>query len=875
MKTESINIKNDEKIWEDVWINTMCHRCQAECGIRAHRVNGVVVKLEGNPDSSIGSGGGLCPKGMAGIQVLYDPNRLNVPLKRTNPEKGVGVDPMWEEISWDEALDEISTRLKAAYDKDPSRIVVQHGIVSGNQIGHYYAFPMLVCLSNEKGPATHSDAGGAHCGNAGHFLSALNYASFVIMPDFNYCNYQIVFGTNTGNGGFMQYISQLAADARRRGMKLVVFDPVCNNAASKADEWIPITPGTDGIVCLAMLDVIVNELGIMDAPYLKEKTNASYLIGHDGHYVRDKETNKPMVWDSTASKAKTFDDSSVGDIGLEGTYEVQGVKCSPAWVLLKERFKEYPPEKAASISGVPAETIRRIATEYAQAAQIGKTINIEGHELPYRPVATLNIRSAGTHKNGAQTLFAMDMLHHVVGAANVPGATVSVSMECFGHPETNKPRLVAASCPDGLLRTGGKWLFPQGGPWPLRNPEVPKHDLGEMFPCAMEVPMLNATDREEVLKKAGIYQEYDILINCASNAIMNAVDPNVREKYFKSMPFVVDIDIFSNEFNEAFADILLPDACYLERSDFMGIQHTYHTQPPTLDRPWCCHISQAVVEPMYQRRDSAQVVIDILTRMGLGPKLNMLYNWLFGLDEKRAFQPDDKIVWDDFCNRAVLSAFGDGYDWEWFKKNGFISWPKKVEEVYWGAFRKGIRRQIYWEFMLGLKEDVGKISREIGLEEYIDMKQYDPRPMWTPIPAHEVEDASFDLYAFSWGDAMHGNSNTQEQPWIDEVSKMNPFTYYVNINEDTAKAKSMKAGDLVEIESSRGLKVQGMLQIRKGILPHALTVMGVSGHWAKGLPIAKGKGVNFNSLIDFRFEDMDPISGSTEVCVKVKVKKIG
>ena len=90
----------------------MCGRCYAMCGIRVHVVNGVAVKIEGEPDSLHGSGGGVCGKGVAGLQVLYDPNRLNVPLKRTNPEKGLHVDPKWQEISWEEAFDEIVPRMK-------------------------------------------------------------------------------------------------------------------------------------------------------------------------------------------------------------------------------------------------------------------------------------------------------------------------------------------------------------------------------------------------------------------------------------------------------------------------------------------------------------------------------------------------------------------------------------------------------------------------------------------------------------------------------------------------------------------------------------------------------------------------------------------
>ena len=138
------------QIKEDKWVYTQCHRCQSECGIRAHVVDGVCIKLEGVPDSSIGSQGGVCPRGMAGLQVLYDPNRLNYPLKRTNPEKGMGTDPKWERISWEEALDIIVSKMKAAYDKSPSKIIVQHGIVAGNQIIPYFFVPMIAMLSNEK-----------------------------------------------------------------------------------------------------------------------------------------------------------------------------------------------------------------------------------------------------------------------------------------------------------------------------------------------------------------------------------------------------------------------------------------------------------------------------------------------------------------------------------------------------------------------------------------------------------------------------------------------------------------------------------------------------------------------------------------------------
>jgi anaerobic selenocysteine-containing dehydrogenase len=870
MKTE---IERKPNIKEDVWINTQCRRCQAECGIRAHRVNGVVVQLEGNPDSTIGSRGGLCPKGLAGLQVLYDPNRLKVPMRRTNPVKGIGVDPKWKEISWDEALDEIAAKLKTAMDKDPSKIIVQHGIVGGNQIPPLFLAPMLTCLSSEKGMPTHFNSAGAHCGNAGHFNSALNYAAFVVMPDLKYCNYLIVFGTNFGFGGFMMYANQLMAEAHNRGMKLVVFDPVCNNAASKADEWVSLVPATDGAVVIAMLNVIVNELGIYDEEYLKKKSNAPYLVGPDGHYVRDKDTNKPLVWDAGSSRAKTFDDVSIGDFALDGAYEVNGIKCRPCWQALKESFKEWTPEKASEVSGVPAATVRRIATEFAEAARVGSTITIDGKQLPYRPVSVMHIRSTGTHQNGMHALWAVDLLQHVVGAVNVPGGAATVTVECHGYNKTGRPNMYVAACSDGFPRTAGKWIFPQGGPWPLREPQKPHHaDLSDLFVCALDSPIQSAVDRDEVWKKFGISTDYDVLINYASNAAMNGCNPKDREKLFKRIPFVVDIDIFPNEFNEGFADIVLPDTCYLESSDWMGMQHPYHNQPPGLDHPWCFHITQKVVEPMYSRRHAAGVIIDIFQRMGLGPKINMYYNMMLGLDDTRKLKPTDKIDWEDLCDRAVQQHFDSEHNWEWFKEHGFITWPKKVEEVYWRCF-KDIRSQVYWEFLINIGEKTLQICKEAGLDGLLEKKAYSPFPRWYPVPAHTA-DPQFDLYAFSWGDAMHVNTNTAEQPWIDEASNMNPYTYFVNMNADTAAHKGLKARDRVEIESWRGLKVQGVLQVRKGQHPQTLAIMGVAGHWAKGLPVAKGKGVNFNSLIELRFSDFDPICATLDPLVKVKVKKI-
>ncbi|MFH1294045.1 MAG: molybdopterin-dependent oxidoreductase [Pseudomonadota bacterium] len=96
----------------DHWVHTVCAQCYGSCGMAVKVVDGVALKVEGEPDSYMGSRGGLCGKGFSNIMGLYDPNRIRYPLKRTNPEKGMGVDPKWERISWDEAMNTIAEKHK-------------------------------------------------------------------------------------------------------------------------------------------------------------------------------------------------------------------------------------------------------------------------------------------------------------------------------------------------------------------------------------------------------------------------------------------------------------------------------------------------------------------------------------------------------------------------------------------------------------------------------------------------------------------------------------------------------------------------------------------------------------------------------------------
>ncbi len=128
--------EHETRVSEDIWLNSVCNMCFNNCGIKVHRINGTVVKVEGDPDNPQNMGK-LCAKGNSAMMSLYDPNRVLKPLKRTNPNKGIGVDPQWAEISWEEAIQIVSDRLKQVKEKEP------RGLMAASFDLSFYSFPIL------------------------------------------------------------------------------------------------------------------------------------------------------------------------------------------------------------------------------------------------------------------------------------------------------------------------------------------------------------------------------------------------------------------------------------------------------------------------------------------------------------------------------------------------------------------------------------------------------------------------------------------------------------------------------------------------------------------------------------------------------------
>jgi anaerobic selenocysteine-containing dehydrogenase len=242
---------------EEKWIATSCINCPARCAILVRGINGKAVKITGN-ELSLVSEGKICPRAHVGLQVLYDKGRVLFPLKRTNPEKGRGTDPKWVPVSWEEALSEVAKRLKTIREKDqPHKLLLFGGLNTKSsedliaRFAEAYGTPNLI---SQEGLEAETEKAGqwmadGHDGDVAYDLDSTNYI--------------VAFGAD-----ILESCRPLSRLLRKWGKmrrekpnrtKVVVINPRYSLTAAKSDWWVPINPGTDAALAMAMAHVIIAE----------------------------------------------------------------------------------------------------------------------------------------------------------------------------------------------------------------------------------------------------------------------------------------------------------------------------------------------------------------------------------------------------------------------------------------------------------------------------------------------------------------------------------------------------------------------------------------------------------------------------------------
>ncbi|MCG7623963.1 molybdopterin oxidoreductase family protein [Epibacterium sp. Ofav1-8] len=598
---------------------TTCYMCACRCGINVHMKEGKVAYIEGNRDHPVNKGV-LCAKGSAGIMQHNAPSRLRAPLKRVGP-RGSGE---FEEISWDEALDIAQGWLEPLRAKHPEKLAFFTGRDQSQSFTSFWAQNFGTCNY-----AAHGGFCSVNMATAGIYTMGGAFWEFG-QPDWDHTKLFLLFGVAEDHDS--NPIKMGIGKIKARGARVIGVNPIRTGYNAVADDWVGITPGTDGLFILSLVHVLM-KAGKIDLDYLSRYTNAPVLVNRDpdsddfGLFLRD-DHGAPLVINRATGQLAPYDMHGVRP-DLNGTFRMGDVTHVSVFRLMAEKYldPQYAPEAVADQCGVPATRIRAIAAEIARVA-FDEAFEIqrewtdfrgETHQtMRGRPVSMHAMRGVSAHANGFQTCRALHVLQILLGTVEVPGGFR------FKPPY---PKPATAHPPPHCRVTPGK---PLDGPH-LGFVQGPEHLalLNDDSPARIdkaftwENPMSSHGLMHMVISNAHAGDPYKIdtlflyMANMAWNSSMNTrgvmemlTDTDENGEYV--IPHLIYSDAYSSEM-VAYADLILPDTTYLERHDCISL----------LDRPICeadgaaDAIRWPVVEPDRDVRGFQTVLVQLANRMKL------------------------------------------------------------------------------------------------------------------------------------------------------------------------------------------------------------------------------------------------------------------
>ena len=881
----------------DYWAYTICAGCYGHCSVRIRVQDGVLTYIETVPNSDLGGHGGICGKGAATILDFYDPNRVNYPLKRTG-KKGIGEDPKFVRISWEEALDEIAQNMKEARDTNPLKVVWAFtpghgtGLKATQSQGGF-----MTCFGS---PNMALGGPGCQCGAVAHHLGALVHASWDILPDYRYNNFLLRCGGNEGMGGgrIAMTSARQFADARARGQTTWCMDPLGYVAsAAKSKDWIPVLPGTDSAVFLAIVNIIIHEIGKFDDYFIRHKTNAPYLIdAQTGLFVRD-EGDYNLLYDESDQKIKTYNDETLTHPALEGEFTYNGKTVKPCFVEIEEHVKEYTPEWAEQESTVPAKKIRQIAQKLIDEAQIGSTINIDGVEVPYRPAGLCAYKGSQGHQNGFHQHATMYLINSLLGNQDVAGGIVGEgTVRSLGHPETGRPQFAPYGTTDGMV-TPAVWHTRT--PWPPRdvNMDGPRFvSFLDLLADATFSPYPYCEDWDRIWTNAGRPYEPEIFYGYGGNILRNLGNRQIAANFMDKMRFTWYITTTINDTVEAYADIVLPECHNYESLELWSSLGFFFSYPIGMD-DWTWHVRMPAVPPQYERRDGMDIQLDLAERIGFRDLYNEWIDTYFAVRESTWEQedasdigerhhskrdkwpivaPDEDISWKEICNRGLQHHMNR--DLDWFMENGFRAWKKRPEECYW-RYQVTCRVPVYYEHHLhtypNLKQKCEELDWNLDLRHWSALPSYYRPLMYERAPGEPEDwrDSEYNLITVTHRDSLHAHATTSQNPWIDEMSKTNPYSYNWMMHHDYAQKKGIEDGDWIVVENHAGDQVPGRVKLTWLIHYNCIGAVGL-GTWSKYRPVGRDKGIRYNELLRGNSRNFCSLTGSFEDSARVRAYKV-
>jgi len=689
-------------------IATNCEMCFWRCGALAEVKDGKLLKLEGNPEHPL-TQGRLCARGNAGPKLLYDPNRLKQPMLRAGA-RGEG---KFTNINWDQALDFFAQRL--------IELKAKHGPESVAFFPHGAGSAFFSTLMKAYGTPNSAEPAFAQCRGPREVGYALTFGRALGSPepvDLENARAIVLIGTHIGENVFTSQVTAFA-EGLARGAKLIVVDPRFSVAASKADWWLPIRPGTDIALLLAWMNILIGE-DLYDKEYISKY-------------------------------AQGFPD-------------------------LAAHVKEFTPEWAEAVTEVPANQIR--ATARAMAAA--------------KPAVALHPgRHTTWYGDDTQRARAMAIVTALLGSWGRKGGiflpteikTGTFALPAF--PQSKRPRADGAGTRFPLASEE------QG----VTNGLVDATITGKPYPI-----------------KAWIVYGQNVLESIPQR-------PRTLEAIGK-LDLMVVVDVLPME-QTNYADLVLPEATYLERYDMPQIAQS-------AKRPYIA-IRQPSVEPLYESKPGWWITQQMARRLGL----EAYFPWKTPREHLETLVEPLGVNIDELLTRGAVAFSGRPYIDDRLPEDGPL-FPTQSGKI----------------------ELFSPLLKQLG---------FDPLPRYTP-----VDEPPVGYFRLIYGRApVHSFARSQNNAWLDALMDENTAW----INEDAARDLRLTDGQEVVLENQDGVKSLPIrVRITQGIRRDCLYMVHGFGHESKRLKLAYHRGASDTELMT-RVK-VDPIMGATGMRVNfVRVLK--
>ncbi|MDX2505080.1 MAG: molybdopterin oxidoreductase family protein [Gammaproteobacteria bacterium] len=908
--------------------NTTCYMCACRCGIRVTLKNGEVRYIQGNPDHPLNKGV-ICAKGSSGIMKQYSPARLTKPLRRRKgAERG---DNDFEEISWEEAYAVIEERLKHIRATDPKKFALYTGRDQMQALTGLFA--------KQFGTPNYAAHGG---------LCSVNMAAGMIYtiggsfwefggPDLERSKLFIMFGTAEDHHS--NPLKMQLAEFKRNGGRFISINPIRSGYSAIADEWVPIKPGTDGALILALINEII-QLGLYDRDFLIQYTNCAELVNTDenslesGLFVRQGEkeiddicvdAQNKLWWDRHANgPVKTHTEEA--DPYLLGEFQLEDdLTVKPAFQLLVDRVKDYTPEWAAAITGVPVETIKQLAHEMGITARDQKielpipwtdTWGKEHESVIGNPVSFHAMRGLAAHSNGFHSIRSLSILMTLLGTIDRPGG--------FRHkapfPRPIPPCAKTPRGPEGVQPNTPLAGMALG--WPAEPNDLFVDDDGNPvrldkgfsweYPLSVHGLMHNAITNAWRGDPYSIDTLMIFMANMAWNSSMNTVsvrdmlkDKDDNGEY--KIPNIFVCDAFQSEM-VAFADLVLPDTSYLERHDVMSM----------LDRPISEYdgpvdsVRIPVVPPKGDSRPFQESIIELGSRLGLPAFVNddgtRKYRDYPDFVVNYETEPGSGIGflagWRGKAGEKFMKGEPNPNQWEMYEKNncvyqyhlprsyqymrnfnkGYLQWSRKHRLT---RFAEPITIHVYSEILQKFRLAAqGKLPGKQPPEHLRKRVEtyFDPLPMYyVPLESQLTDTQKYPLNALTQRPMAMYHSWDSQNAWLRQIHTHN----YLHVNPVTAQANGISDDDWIWVESMHG-KVRCQCRLSEAVEPGTVWTWNAIGKAAGAWGLDKNanesqRGFLLNHLISEELPEhsdgkhisnSDPITGQAAwYDVRVRIYK--